>query len=82
MKEIKLSFGITEATVEQRIKLVSNAYTEEDIISGLRDMSILTTTWHNGVNGKQVNLETIGGELIGIIVSQEIDGNYADFQLI
>lgn len=80
MRTMRLSFEITEAMVYQSIKLVDNSYTEEMIIKGLNNGTIVTSTWHHGEQGGSLKLETIEGHVIGMITSQEIDGEYVNYK--
>lgn len=80
MKEVELLFEITQASVLQKIKMIDESYTKDMIIEGLRAGELVTSTWHNGQSGIEAGLETIHGKVIGVITSQEVDGEYEAFK--
>jgi hypothetical protein len=78
LKEIQLAFELN-GTCHQRVRIVRDNYDEESIIQGLKDGTLATTTWfdHSGFSWIEV-VET--GEQIGLIYSQEIEGEYFDYR--
>lgn len=80
LTEIKIAFDIESASVTQMIKIIDTNYDESSIISGLKDGSLCTTTWHGSDNGIPDISITATGEVVGIILSQEIEGNYDEFR--
>ncbi|MBC5852122.1 hypothetical protein [Vibrio metschnikovii] len=80
LTEIKIAFDIESASVTQIIKIIDTNYDESSIISGLKDGSLCTTTWHGSDNGIPDISITATGEVVGIILSQEIEGNYDEFR--
>lgn len=83
MSTFQLAFDIEAASCHQVIEIIDETYSEESIIEGLSDGSIVTTTWHNqGTSSNENNfievLET--GHQIAIVKNQEIDGEYSEFR--
>lgn len=78
LEEIQLAFEIS-GTCHQRVRIVHDAYDEEKIIEGLKDGTLATTTWYdfNGFSWIEV-VET--GIRVGLIFSQEIEGEYFDYR--
>lgn len=52
---------------------------EEEIVKGLRNGTMLTSTWHEGRETDAL-ITMVGGEPLARIVSQEIDGEYLDYE--
>lgn len=75
---IEISFDIVSGRAKQEIKIIDDQYDEETIIAGLNDGSIVTTTWHG--SGPAELEVTATGQTIGVILSQEIEGEYEDFE--
>lgn len=79
MTSIQLAFEIN-ATCHQQLHVLDKDYTEDTIIAGLQDGTLVTTTWHDGRNTRATIDETETGREIAEILSQEIDGEYFDFR--
>jgi len=77
--EMQLAFDIVAASCHQIIQIVNKDYDEESIIAGLRDGTLATSTWVGEDYTPTVDVIATG-ETVGIIVSQEIDGEYEDFR--
>ncbi len=78
LAEIQIAFDIESASVSQMVQIINDNYDEDSIIDGLKDGSLSTTTWHgNGIPDISI---TATGEVVGIILSQEIEGNYDEFR--
>lgn len=82
---ITIAFEV-QATVHQTIQLTIKDMTEEDVVTGLRNGAIITTLWHTqGEPGDQECLlldlrKPDTEQQIGIILSQQVDGDYMDFR--
>jgi hypothetical protein len=79
MTEIQLAFDIEAASCHQIIRVVNPDYDEESIIQGLKAGTLATTTWF-GTDGFSWLEEIETGKQVGLIVSQEIDGEYLDYR--
>jgi hypothetical protein len=77
--EMQLAFDIVAASCHQIIQIVDKDYDEESIIAGLQDGTLATSTWVGEDYTPTVDVVATG-ETVGIIVSQEIDGEYEDFR--
>lgn len=77
--EFQLAFDIIEASCHQIIQIVNTDYTEESIIAGLQDGTLATSTWVGEDYTPTIDVIATG-ETVGIIISQEIDGQYEDFR--
>lgn len=75
--EIQIAFEIT-ATCHQIIKVYNKKIKESDIINGLKNGNYITSTWINKDN--KTYIEDNKGEIIGEIISQEIDGEYENYR--
>ncbi|ENK2262573.1 hypothetical protein AB3A98_002620 [Vibrio parahaemolyticus] len=78
LAEIQIAFDIESASVSQMVQIINDNYDEDSIIDGLEDGSLSTTTWHG--NGIPEITITATGEVVGIILSQEIEGHYDEFR--
>ena len=80
MTEIQLAFDIEMATCHQIIRILKPEWDEDSIIDGLKSGTLATTTWFD--SGEELSyidlVET--GEPVGVIISQEIDGEYFDYR--
>lgn len=77
MGTIQIAFEI-QATCQQVIKVLNNKWDEDRIIEGLKTGMLVTSTWIN--EGEGTFLEDLSGNVIGRIVSQQVDGDYSDFR--
>lgn len=72
-----ISFDMS-GTVSQEIKILTDEYSRDDIIKGLNDGTLLTTTWYDGEDSFIVDADEHKYR-IALIVTQEVDGEYYDF---
>lgn len=72
-----ISFDMS-GTVSQEIKILTDEYSRDDIIKGLNDGTLLTTTWYDGEDSFIVDADEYNYR-IALIVTQEVDGEYYDF---
>lgn len=79
MTEIQVAFEISSATCQQVIRILKPEYTEESIIAGLDEGILATTTWYDTEEEPSYIVEVATGEPVGVILSQEIDGEYFDY---
>ena len=78
MKDIQLAFEIS-GSCHQRVRIVHDDYDEEKIIAGLKDGTLATSTWFELNDCTYIEvIET--GVRVGLIVSQEIEGEYFDYR--
>lgn len=85
MNEIQIAFEVALATVHQIVVITDKQYTEELIVEGLNNGTIVTTTWHEQGrdvdNDTELTLERVAdGHIIGFVKSQEVDGEYINFR--
>lgn len=76
-----IEFSI-EATVKQRIELISDVYDENDIALLLEEGTLKTTTWfnHDDLDKAHNYIEDHKGNRVAKILSQEVEGSYFDFE--
>lgn len=77
MSTIQIAFEV-QATCQQVIKVLNDKWDEDRIIEGLKSGMLVTSTWIN--EGEGTFLEDLSGNVIGRIVSQQVDGDYSDFR--
>lgn len=75
---ITISFDIVAGSVEQKVRLVNADYDRDLLVEGLESGKLATTTWFKQ-GGTQVIEAVASGEVVAIVVSQEICGEYKDF---
>jgi hypothetical protein len=75
---IQVAFDVVAGTVTQTVRILDDDYDEESIVEGL-DSGVLVTTMGHGEEASSIDV-TATGEVIGIIVDQEVDGEYEDFR--
>lgn len=75
-----LRFDILRAAVQQEIKILDPSYTIDAIQDGLNSGLLATSMWH-GANAEKLIVDLNSGKKVAEIVSQEVDGEYVDFDL-
>ncbi len=78
-EELQLAFDIEYASVHQTVRVVNSNYDEESIIQGLEDGILATTTWFDNQSASEITVVATG-EVIAVITSQEINGEYTDYR--
>ena len=68
------------ATVNQEILITKKGVTADDILAGLNDGTYATTLGHDSHNTHSTITDVATGEEIALIVSQESDGEYSQFE--
>jgi hypothetical protein len=78
-KNMTIEFSI-EATIKQKIEIISDLYQEDEITELLEDGTLITSTWFSHKDKKQTYIEDHLGNKIAKIISQETEGSYFDFE--
>lgn len=76
--EVQIAFDIESGSITQTIEILNNDYDEDSIIEGLNDGTLATTTWHGSGLPEVIMVKT--DEVIAIVQSQEVSGEYIDFR--
>lgn len=75
---LTITFLISHAVVTQDVHIVDKRYDGDSIIAGLQNGTLATTTWFEGENKSCID-EVATGIPVAIILAQEIDGEYENF---
>lgn len=74
-----INFNICGSVV-QVLDIIHPEYDEERIIDELGSGTILTTTWFDTEDKHKPAISLHDGTIIAYLLSQEIDGEYSDFE--
>lgn len=85
MKDFTIKFSAS-GTVGQKLRILDDSYTPEDIVKGLNAGNYLTTIAHSeDIDAQWSEVTDLSGERIALIIEQELvsdDGaGYHDFEI-